>query len=59
MSAKGRCQTNHPEIPAHILETLRTVYDEVMWLSRRPHVTVGMARAWYALIRAEPLKRQL
>jgi hypothetical protein len=36
---------------------LLSIYEEIRWLAARPDVSVGMARAWYALIRAEPLKR--
>lgn len=39
--------------------TLRSIYEEVMWLSRRPGVTAGMARAWYAGPRGVPLRRKL
>lgn len=38
---------------------LRSIYEEMRWLAARPGVTVGMARAWYAGIRAEPLKRRI
>lgn len=39
--------------------TLLAIYEEIRWLAARPGVTVGMARAWYAGIRAEPLKRRI
>lgn len=39
--------------------TLLSIYEEIRWLAARPSVTVGMARAWYASIRAEPLKRRI
>src|SRR4051794_4160698 len=38
---------------------LRSIYEEVMWLSRRPNVTPGRARAWYTHIMAESVKRRL
>lgn len=39
--------------------TLLSIYEEMRWLAARPGVTVGQARAWYASIRAEPLKRRI
>src|SRR5437867_2214646 len=38
---------------------LDSIYEEVMWLSRRPNVTPGRARAWYTHIMAESVKRKL
>jgi hypothetical protein len=38
---------------------LESIYEEVMWLSRRPNVTPGRARAWYTHIMAESVKRRL
>ena len=46
-------------IPAELQVALRSIYEEVMWLSRRPNVTPGRARAWYTHIMAEAFKRQL
>lgn len=44
-------------------DTLRTeledLYDEVMWLARRPRVTPSFARAWYTHVRADFLKRRI
>jgi hypothetical protein len=38
---------------------LESIYAEIMWLSRRPNVTDGRARAWYTHIMAESVKRKL
>lgn len=38
---------------------LKSIYEEVMWLSARPNVTPGRARAWYTHIMAEAVKRKL
>ena len=38
---------------------LESIYEEVMWLSTRPNVTPGRARAWYTHIMAEAVKRKL
>lgn len=44
----------------HQLRTsLESIYEEVMWLSTRPNVTPGRARAWYTHIMAEAVKRKL
>lgn len=51
---------NHtPDIDADLRENLRSIYEEVMWLSRRPNVTSSRARAWYTHIMAESVKRKL
>lgn len=38
---------------------LESIYEEVMWLAKRPNVTPGRARAWYTHIMAESVKRRL
>lgn len=38
---------------------LVSIYEEVMWLSARPNVTPGRARAWYTHIMSEAVKRKL
>jgi len=38
---------------------LASIYEEIMWLSVRPNVTPGRARAWYTHIMAESLKRKI
>lgn len=38
---------------------LESIYEEVMWLSKRPNVTPGRARAWYTHVMAESVKRKL
>jgi hypothetical protein len=44
-----------PQLRAALL----SIYEEVMWLSKRPNVTPGRARAWYTHIMAESVKLQL
>jgi hypothetical protein len=45
---------------AHDLHTeLVAIYEEVMWLSRRPNVTASCARAWYTHIMSERVKRRI
>jgi len=41
--------------------TLSSIYEEIMWLVRRPTpgITAGRARGWYTHIMAESLKRQI
>jgi len=38
---------------------LHSIYEEVMWLSRRQNVTPGRARSWYTHVMAESVKRRL
>lgn len=40
-------------------EELEAIYEQVMWLARRPGVTAGNARAWYTHIMAEKVKRRI
>jgi hypothetical protein len=46
-------------LPPDLRAALESIYEEVMWLSQRPNVTPGRARAWYTHIMAEHVKRQL
>lgn len=46
-------------IDQNLRTALESIYEEVMWLSRRPNVTPGRARAWYTHIMAESVKRKL
>jgi hypothetical protein len=46
-------------IDESIRPALRSIYEEVMWLSQRPNVTPGRARGWYTHIMAESLKRRV
>lgn len=41
--------------PASINARLHSVYEELMWLANRPHVTPRQARAWYSQVLAVPL----
>jgi hypothetical protein len=47
--------TIEPELES----SLRSIYEEIMWLARRPNVTPGRARAWYTHIMAESVKRRV
>ena len=47
--------TPSPELKSALV----SIYDEMMWLARRPNVTPGRARGWYTHIMAESVKRQL
>lgn len=47
------------DLPADLREALSSIYEEVMWLAKRPNVTAGRARAWYTHIMAESVKRRL
>ena len=38
---------------------LIAIYEEIMWLSRRPNVTASCARAWYTHIMSERIKRRM
>ncbi|MEZ5465591.1 MAG: hypothetical protein R3F22_10295 [Lysobacteraceae bacterium] len=38
---------------------LSSLYDEVMWLAKRPSVTPSMARAWYTHVVAGRLSRRI
>lgn len=44
-----------PELEA----ALASIYEEIMWLSVRPNVTAGRARAWYTHIMVESVKLKL
>ena len=39
--------------------TLAAIYEEVMWLARRPHTTPSDARAWYTHVASVRLRRNL
>lgn len=47
------------ELTPELRAALETIYEEVMWLARRPNVTASRARAWYTHVMAESVKRQL
>jgi hypothetical protein len=46
-------------IDVDLRRRLTSIYEEIMWLARRPDVTPGCARAWYTHIMAETVKRRL
>lgn len=50
---------NPEDIAPELHAALVSIYEEVMWLSGRPNVTAGRARAWYTHIMAESVKRRL
>ena len=37
-------------------QTLRAVYEEMMWLARRPGVSASLARSWYTHVRGSALR---
>ena len=47
------------DIDPGLRAALVSIYEEVMWLSRRPNVSAGRARGWYTHIMAESVKRRL
>ena len=50
--------TSFPIDPTVRAELL-ALYEEIMWLARRPNVTPSMARAWYTHVVADKLKRRI
>jgi hypothetical protein len=42
-----------------IKASLESVYEEIMWLARRPNTSPSAARAWYTHIAAERLKKHV
>lgn len=44
------------EIAPAVLESLRSIYEEVMWLAERPNTTPSAARAWYTHVAAVRLR---
>jgi hypothetical protein len=48
-----------PDLDPKLHAMLESIYEEIMWLSKRPNVTAGRARAWYTHIMAEAVKRKL
>ena len=49
---------NHT-ITAGVISDLRSVYEEVMWLAKRPKVTPSVARGWYTHLVSERLKKHI
>lgn len=45
--------------PPEIAEKLLAVYEDMIWLAKRPHVTPARARAWYSAIWANALKTKV
>lgn len=46
-------------LPADLSRQLVSLYDEMMWLARRPGVSPSMARAWYTHIVSTKLARKI
>ena len=46
-------------IEVDIKVKLALVYEEILWLSKRKHVTSADARSWYTHVRSEKLRRQV
>lgn len=38
---------------------LTAIYEDLMWLAARPHLTPARARAWYSAVMREMIKRQV
>jgi hypothetical protein len=55
----GQRMRTMPNLDPKLYSVLQSIYEEVMWLAKRPNVTAGRARAWYTHIMAEAVKRQL
>ena len=51
--------TSPAQLERSVRAALLSIYEEMMWLSSRPNVTPGRARAWYTHIMAEGLKRKV
>lgn len=46
-------------VSIEILSDLRVIYEEVMWLAKRPKVTPSVARGWYTHLTSERLKKYI
>ena len=53
--------SQNPAVATELISTLISIYEEIMWLARRPTpgITAGRARGWYTHIMAESVKRQI
>lgn len=45
--------------PSAIAVKLTAIYEDLLWLSNRPHVTPARARAWYSAVWSEVLKTKV
>lgn len=48
-----------PSLAPELEARLRSVYEEMMWLARRPDTTASMARAWYTHVAGGRLATKL
>lgn len=48
-----------PSLPPELEGRLRAIYEEMMWLARRPNTTASMARAWYTHVAGVRLATKL
>lgn len=46
-------------IQANVQATLTSIYEEVMWLAKRPKITASAARAWYTHVVHSSVTRQI
>ncbi len=46
-------------ITEELARRLTSIYDEIMWLARRPNTSPSAARAWYTHIASVSLQRQI
>jgi hypothetical protein len=47
------------QLDPQLHSAVKSIYEEVMWLARRPNVTPARARSWYTHVMAEAVKRRL
>lgn len=47
------------EISLTVHANLVSIYEEVMWLAKRPNTTPSSARAWYTHVAVQPLRRHI
>ena len=45
--------------PDPVKEKLRYIYEDLIWLANRPHITPRQARAWYSQVLATTMVRQV
>jgi hypothetical protein len=56
---EGSDQVTVDDLPVDLRDALSSIYEKMMWLSKRPNVTAGRARSWYTHVMAESVKRRL
>src|SRR6478736_5054637 len=51
--------TQKPVLPQEVKARLHSIYEEVMWLARRPNTTSSMAKAWHTHVAGVRLATKL